>query len=48
MPTLMLMWELNFLRVVEVTDKESLRNDETNNTLKCLGGLLQIMQLRST
>lgn len=38
------MWEPNFLRVVEVTDKGVLLLDETNNTFKCVGDLSQIMQ----
>lgn len=38
------MWQPNFLRVVEITDKGVMLNDETNNTFKCLGDLSQIMQ----
>jgi hypothetical protein len=38
------MWESNFLRVVEVTDKGALLTDETKNTFKCIGDLSQIMQ----
>lgn len=38
------MWENNFLRVAEVTEKGVLLNDETNNTFKCVGDLSQIIQ----
>lgn len=38
------MWEPNFLRVVEVTEKGVLVNDETNKIFKCVGDLSQIMQ----
>lgn len=38
------MWQPNFLRVVEVSEKGVLLNDEIANTFKCLPDLSQIMQ----
>ena len=38
------MWQPNFLRVIEVSEKGVLLNDETVNTIKCLPDLSQIMQ----
>lgn len=38
------MWEPNFLRVVHVTDKGVLLNDEAHNAFKCIGDLSQIVQ----
>lgn len=38
------MWQPNFFRVAQITEKGVLLNDETTNSFKCLPDLSQIMQ----